>query len=155
MATLAVGSPYGRLTVTEANGRITHLRWGGPDEGPPSALLVEAAAQLQAYFDGRLRVFDLPLDLGTGFAARFRQALIDIPFGQTRSYGEIARDLGISAQAAGQACGGNPIPIIVPCHRVLGTGHLGGFSAPGGVETKIALLRHEGTEIPGQGGLLL
>ena len=67
-----------------------------------------------------------------------------IPFGETVTYGDIARALGAPAQAVGQACGGNPIAIIIPCHRVLGSGGLGGFSGAGGVETKVALLRHEG-----------
>ena len=67
-----------------------------------------------------------------------------IPVGHTRTYGDIARDLGVPPQAVGQACGGNPIAIIIPCHRVLGAGGLGGFSGAGGVETKVALLRHEG-----------
>ena len=67
-----------------------------------------------------------------------------VPFGHTRTYGEIARDLGVPAQAVGGACGGNPIPILVPCHRVMGAKGLTGFSGAGGVETKVALLRHEG-----------
>ncbi|MCB2130957.1 MAG: MGMT family protein, partial [Rhodobacteraceae bacterium] len=60
------------------------------------------------------------------------------------TYGDLAKELGAPAQAIGQACGANPVPIIVPCHRILGAGGLGGFSAPGGIETKVALLRHEG-----------
>ena len=67
-----------------------------------------------------------------------------IPHGETRTYGDLARDLGAPAQAVGQACGANPVPILIPCHRVLGRNGLGGFSAPGGVETKVALLRLEG-----------
>ena len=67
-----------------------------------------------------------------------------IPFGDTLTYGDIARRLGAPAQAVGQACGGNPIPVIIPCHRVLGARSLGGFSAAGGVDTKVWLLRHEG-----------
>jgi methylated-DNA-[protein]-cysteine S-methyltransferase len=67
-----------------------------------------------------------------------------IPHGHTRTYGDIARAVGAPAQAVGQACGANPLPILIPCHRVLGRNTLGGFSAPGGVETKVALLRHEG-----------
>jgi methylated-DNA-[protein]-cysteine S-methyltransferase len=66
-----------------------------------------------------------------------------IPFGRTREYGEIARSLGATPREVGAACGRNTIAIIVPCHRVVGAAGLGGFSAPGGVETKIALLRHE------------
>jgi len=67
-----------------------------------------------------------------------------IPFGETRTYGEIAAELDASAQAVGNACGANPIPILIPCHRVLGAASLGGFSGAGGIETKVALLRHEG-----------
>ena len=70
--------------------------------------------------------------------------MADIPFGETRTYGQIAKLVGAAPQAVGQACGANPLPIIIPCHRVTGTDWFGGFSAPGGVETKAALLRHEG-----------
>ena len=71
--------------------------------------------------------------------------MLEIPFGQTRSYGEIAKTLGVAAQPIGQACGGNSIPIVIPCHRVLAAdGKTGGFSGGTGVETKLALLRHEG-----------
>lgn len=140
-ATLA--SPFGPLTLSEAGGEITSLHWqgGGTDHSP---LLAEASRQLAAYFAGTLQQFTLPLAFGTGFQSRFLQALTEIPFGETRTYGQLARALGVSAQAIGQACGANRIPILIPCHRVLGTGSLGGFSAPGGVETKVALLRHEG-----------
>jgi methylated-DNA-[protein]-cysteine S-methyltransferase len=67
-----------------------------------------------------------------------------IRFGDTCTYGDIANQLGVPAQAVGQACGGNPIPVIIPCHRVMGARGLTGFSGAGGVETKVALLRHEG-----------
>ena len=68
----------------------------------------------------------------------------EIPYGETRTYGQIAKAVGAPAQAVGQACGANSLPILIPCHRVTGTNWFGGFSAPGGVETKAALLRHEG-----------
>ena len=68
----------------------------------------------------------------------------DIPFGEVLTYGEVAKKLGVPAQPVGQACGSNPIPVIIPCHRIVGTGNLGGFSGIGGVETKVELLRHEG-----------
>ena len=93
---------------------------------------------------GRLRRFDLPLDWGTGLNAAVRRAMAEIPMGETRTYGQIAKVAGAPAQAVGQACGANPLPILIPCHRVTGTDWFGGFSAPGGVETKAALLRHEG-----------
>lgn len=70
--------------------------------------------------------------------------MLEIPLGETRTYGDIARDLGAPPQPVGNACGSNPIPVIIPCHRVLGAKGLGGFSGAGGVETKVALLKHEG-----------
>jgi len=87
---------------------------------------------------------------GSDFQRAVCDAMRAIPFGETRTYGEIARALGVPAQAVGQACGANPIPVIIPCHRVLGAASLGGFSGSGGIETKVALLRHEGAA-----GLLL
>ena len=72
------------------------------------------------------------------------EVMQSIPFGETLTYGDIAKRLDVPAQAIGQACGGNPIPVIIPCHRVLGATSLGGYSGEGGVETKVWLLRHEG-----------
>ncbi len=136
-------SPFGPLTVTERDDLITGVFWGaGGTEATP--ILAEALRQLAAYFAGGLTRFDLPLEPGSGFGARMRAVMCAIPYGETRTYGEIGRDLGVTAQAVGQGCGANPMPILVPCHRVLGTSGLGGFSAPGGVETKVALLWHEG-----------
>ena len=90
------------------------------------------------------QAFDLPLRVeGSDFQRAVCDAMLAIPVGETRTYGDIARDLKAPAQAVGQGCGGNPIPIIIPCHRVLGASSLGGFSGAGGIETKVALLRHE------------
>ncbi|MGQ0566757.1 MAG: methylated-DNA--[protein]-cysteine S-methyltransferase [Gemmobacter sp.] len=143
MRRAAADSPFGPLTLVEEGGRIVALHWRR-EAGEGSALLDEAVRQLAAYFDRRLAAFDLPLDWGTGLQAQVRRAMAAIPLGQTRTYGDIAREVGAPAQAVGQACGANPIPILIPCHRVLGQKTLGGFSAPGGIETKVALLRHEG-----------
>jgi methylated-DNA-[protein]-cysteine S-methyltransferase len=143
MTRASLGSLIGPLTLVEDDGRIVALKWGA-EAGEGSVLLDEAIVQLRAYFDHRLTVFDLPLDWGTGLHAAVRRAMAAIPLGETRTYGDIAREVGAPAQAVGQACGANPIPIIIPCHRVLGRNGLGGFSAPGGIETKVALLRHEG-----------
>jgi methylated-DNA-[protein]-cysteine S-methyltransferase len=143
MKRASLDSPFGPLTLVEEGDRIVALHWR-QEAGEGSALLDEAMRQVRAYFDGRLTVFDLALDWGTGLQGQVRRAMAAIPFGETRTYGDIARDVGAPAQAVGQACGANPIPIIIPCHRVLGRNTLGGFSAPGGVETKVALLRHEG-----------
>ena len=136
--------PFGPVTLVERDGRLVGLEWRLPDIAGQSDLLTEGLAQLSGYFAGRLRRFDLPLDWGTGLNADVRRAMAEIPWGETRTYGEIAKAVGAPAQAVGQACGANPLPILIPCHRVTGSGWFGGFSAPGGVETKAALLRHEG-----------
>lgn len=149
-AQAAVASPLGRLVLTEVAGQLTGLRWGGVVAHPGSPLLEETAAQLDAYFAGTRHAFDLPMALGEGFQARFLAALLAIPYGETRTYGDLARDLGASAQAIGQACGANVLPILIPCHRVLAANGLGGYSGAGGVETKVTLLRLEGAA-----GLLL
>ncbi len=141
--TAALQTRFGPISLREAAGRIVALDWG-PHEGEATAVEAEGLRQLAEYLDGTRTVFDLPLDWGSGLNAEVRRAMFDIPFGETRTYGEIAALVGAPAQAVGQACGANPIPIIIPCHRILGAKTLGGFSAPGGVETKVALLRHEG-----------
>lgn len=144
MPALTCNSPIGSLTLTDEKSAITRLDWGG-DAGDSTPLLLEAQRQLALYFDGKLTEFDLPLaPKASPRQLRFLDALREIPYGETRTYGQIARALGISAQAAGQACGANPIAIMIPCHRVTGTGNLGGFSAPDGIEKKIALLKLEG-----------
>lgn len=109
--------------------------------------LDEARRELDLYFEGRLRDFDLPLDwrLTDGFRGRVQHAIAAIPYGQTRTYTEMARRAGNerAVRAAGTACGSNPLPIVVPCHRVLRTGGaLGGYG--GGLPMKQALLRLEG-----------
>ncbi|MFT4151636.1 MAG: methylated-DNA--[protein]-cysteine S-methyltransferase [Paracoccaceae bacterium] len=144
MSRAAVDTPLGRLVLTERDGRIVAVEWGGVIEGDGSPLLDRAAAELEEYFAGQRQAFDLPLDLGPPAQARFLAALLAIPYGHTRTYGDLARDMGMGAQAAGQACGANPLPVLVPCHRVLGASGLGGYSGAGGVETKVALLRLEG-----------
>ncbi len=97
------------------------------------------------YFTGKRQVFDLPLvPQVSDFQRKFGAALCTIPFGETRSYSDLAKELSVPAQAIGQACGANPIAIIIPCHRVLGAANLGGFSGAGGVEGKVQLLRIEG-----------
>ncbi len=143
MPEMTVPSPFGPLTLVEDEGRIVSLRWGGAAHDA-SPLLAEAARQLAEYFAGTRRDFDLPVAFLPGLQGEVMRAMCAIPFGETRTYGDLARALGVPAQAIGQACGANPVPVIVPCHRVLGAAGLGGYSAPGGVETKVALLRHEG-----------
>lgn len=141
---ISVPSPLGPVWVEEEDGAITRAGWGAVASGD-SALLRAAATELAAFFAGDLRVFSVPvLHRRDGATGRVLDALSAIPFGETRTYGDIAAEVGLPAQAVGQACGANRIPILIPCHRVLGASSLGGFSAPGGVEAKVWLLRHEG-----------
>jgi len=143
MPRLTFETPTGLFTVTEEDGFITRAEWGncGTDETP---LLLEARKQIESYYAGERDAFDLPLCVdGSDFQRAVCDAMLAIPKGETRTYGDIAKELEHPAQAVGQACGGNPIPVIIPCHRVLSATGLGGFSGRGGVETKVWLLRHE------------
>ncbi|MCV6594992.1 MAG: methylated-DNA--[protein]-cysteine S-methyltransferase [Silicimonas sp.] len=144
MPRLSLDTPTGPLTITEEEGAITAINWcGGHHDQSP--LLDAARAQIDAYFSNDLRTFDLPLRVkGSDFQRQVCAEMLKIPFGDTRTYGEIARALNTPAQPVGQACGANPIPLIIPCHRVLAANSLGGFSGGTGIETKITLLKHEG-----------
>lgn len=144
-AVIHVESPVGLLEVEERDGAIVRLGWNATREAGETPLLREAARQLDAYFAGRLRApFDLPLaPRGSDFHQDVFAQMLAIPFGETRTYGEIARVLGTHGQPVGQACGANPIPVIIPCHRILSATGLGGYSGHGGHDTKIALLRLE------------
>lgn len=144
VAHAVVDSPLGPLTLHTLSGRLTAVRFGADDgPRPPRGVFAEAARQLAAYFDGELHSFDLPLDLSglTPFQRSVCQALRRVPYGRLRTYGDLARALGRSgaARAVGGACARNPLPIVLPCHRVVaGDGSLGGYS--GGLELKRALL---------------
>ena len=155
MAETTYLSPLCPLRLREAHGHITQLDWGPAlrsellDEPEPqndeSPLLNRAVHQLNAYFFCGLRHFDLPLaPHGTAFQRAVWQQMQAIPYGETRTYGEIARWLRSAPRAVGRACGRNPIPIIVPCHRVVASGGLGGYSGDGGTDTKHWLLELEG-----------
>lgn len=138
-------SPFGPLIVTVDAGAVIRVDWGRRIYEDADPILDEAVRQLNAYFQGDLTEFDLPLFVaGSHFQRAVCEQMSAIPFGDTLTYGDIAKRLKAPPQAVGQACGGNPIPVIIPCHRVLAANGLGGFSARGGVETKVALLRHEG-----------
>ncbi|MEO0992050.1 MAG: methylated-DNA--[protein]-cysteine S-methyltransferase [Pseudomonadota bacterium] len=145
MNRLEMETPVGWLAIEAKADRLSAVRWGRAADAFPTPVLAEARSQLDAYFSGTLEDFDLPFDPpASPFAADIREAMLAIPFGETLTYGDIAARIGASPQAVGQGCGANPLPILVPCHRVLGANGLGGFSGGTGIETKVALLRHEG-----------
>ena len=142
-------SPIGRVEIAATEGEVALVEF--IEEKKPiaasktSPALEAAVRQLDEYFSGRRRVFELMLRLdGTAFQTRVWQALLDVGFGETASYGEIARAIGRpkSTRAVGAANGRNPISIIVPCHRIIGSsGALTGYG--GGLWRKEWLLRHE------------
>lgn len=150
MEQAVIDSPLGAIRIEARNGAITRLRWTRDpvDTSPPNpgSLLERAAEQLAEYFAGERGDFDLPVSpAGTDFQRAVWDAMVAIPKGGYRTYGDVAGELGASARSVGTACGANPIPVIIPCHRILAAGgKLGGFSAEGGVEDKVWLLRHEG-----------
>jgi methylated-DNA-[protein]-cysteine S-methyltransferase len=145
MPSLSLHTPLGSLTLSEEEGAIVALDWGWGRDQTQSPLLERAAEQLHAYFDGDLRDFDLPLaPMGSPYRQLVWASLRAIPYGQTRSYAALARSVGGSARSVGGANGANPIPIIIPCHRVVGTAGLGGYSGGEGPATKSWLLALEG-----------
>lgn len=140
-----IDSPVGPLGFDAHDGAVTALYWDQAGTLGRGALADHVKSEIDAYFTGALMTFSIPLaPRGSAFQHRFYDALCAIPYGETRTYGDLAKDLSVSAQAIGQACGANPIAILIPCHRVLGANGLGGFSGAGGVEAKVTLLRHEG-----------
>lgn len=145
MPTLSLHSPLGPLTLSEDEGRITRLDWGWSAASEETGLLSLARDQLADYFDGRRQDFALPLaPAGTDFQRRVWKALYGIPYGEIRSYGDIAGTLSSSPRAVGTACGRNPIPVIIPCHRVVGAdGRLTGYSGGDGLATKEFLIELE------------
>ncbi len=147
MAHVCLLTPVGYLTAFSDGDAVVAIEFGRVAAGNEADDISETARQqLNAYFAGCLRRFDLPLrPSGTAFQQAVWQSMLDIPFGETRTYGEIANDVGSPARAVGGACGANPIPIVIPCHRVLGKGgRLVGYSGGEGPEVKQALLTLEG-----------
>ena len=146
MYTCTIPTPIGPLAICEEDGAIVSIDFTTGEVCPPATpLLAEAARQLNAYFDGTLTAFDLPIHLeGTAFRMQCWQALLTIPYGETISYGEQAKRIGNpkAVRAVGGANHHNPISIVVPCHRVVGAdGSLTGYG--GGLDKKTWLLNHE------------
>jgi len=146
---LLAGDSEGLRLVSFERGKRASSEPAGAEWTPNAKLFAEAIRQLRAYFDGRLREFDLPLAMeGTEFQLRVWNALREIPYGETISYAQLAGRIGNpkAIRAVGSANGSNPIPIIVPCHRVIGNdGSLTGFG--GGLPTKKKLLALESRQL--------
>ena len=155
---MIVKSPIGALTLLGSSSVLVALHLPGSDDAPPEGelgktrLLERVADQLGEYFAGERRTFDVPLEAkGTAFQQLVWDALVEIPYGALRSYGDVSKAIGrpAASRAVGAANGRNPIAIIVPCHRVIGsTGQLTGYG--GGLPTKKWLLEHEQRHASGQ-----
>jgi len=146
-----IETPFALLGIRASGDRveqIVFLRADGKTLAPQNRLSQRACAQIERYLEDPEYSFDLPIaSQGTPFQRRVWRKIAAIGPGRTRSYGEIARELGSSPRAVGQACGANPVPLVVPCHRVLAAGGLGGFAHHEGgfhLSVKRWLLAHEG-----------
>ncbi len=133
-------TPVGTLSITEKDGKICTLDWA---EGN---MPEEMHLQLSEYFNKERQVFDFEYEVdGTGFQKKVWKALLNIPYGTTKTYKDIAEEVGSHPRAIGGAVGANPVPILIPCHRVIGSsGKMTGFSAGDGISTKEFLLKLEG-----------
>lgn len=147
-----IDTPAGPILIVESARRIAEIRFaaGTESDHDDTSLLRMAEAQIAEYFAGRRQRFDLPLSPApTPFQTRVREAMQEIPYGQTRSYGELAHRAGGAPRAIGQACGANPLPLLVPCHRVVASNGIGGYSGGKGLATKRLLLALEGGAFAG------
>lgn len=148
-----VETPIGPLGLEAEGGDVIRV-WFARGEGllsPEGGVLAEAARQISEYFRGERREFSVPLRrprAATAFQQRLWDALLRIPYGETRTYGELAAELGTSPRAVGGACRRNALPLLIPCHRVVARAGLGGFSGDWesgmAVDVKQVLLAHEG-----------
>ncbi len=145
-----INAPFGQLKLTADHDSLTGIEFlleREPLKKAGSPLLKETQAQLAAYFKNPHHAFDLPMKLhGTVFQQKVWQALCDIQPGSPLTYGQLAKKLGTAPRATGGACGANPIPIIVPCHRVVSANGIGGFMKTrylGPLNIKSWLLAHE------------
>jgi len=147
MPELTINSPLGPLTLVEHNGAITNLLWRKSRSYTRTHLLSTAQDQLDNYFAGKLRTFSVPLNVGgTKFQQAVCKRITEIPYGRTATYGEISKLLNSSPRAIGNACGKNPLPIIIPCHRIIGAnGALTGYTGRRGINAKAFLLKLEKT----------
>lgn len=148
MPQISFPSSIGNLTLSSEGKSINALTWESVSNQDTSPLLENAKAQILEYLDGRLEVFDLPLSpKGTEFQIRVWSAMQNIPYGCVRTYGALAEELRSGPRPVGAACGANPIPIIIPCHRVVASNGRGGYSGGSGLVTKQTLLNLEGQQL--------
>jgi methylated-DNA-[protein]-cysteine S-methyltransferase len=147
-----IDAPFGKVGISTGAGvvrQISYLPAGTPDKAPGDALSRRAVKQIERYLTRAASSFDLPIEIvGSAFQQRVWQAIAEIPCGTVATYGQIARRIGSAPRAVGQACGANYFPLLIPCHRVVSSSGIGGFSNHDGDgyfrEIKRWLLAHEG-----------
>jgi len=146
-------TPIGWLSIEEENAQLIDVEFRQRKTSikpSPTVLEKKVEQQLNQYFEGKNKDFNLPLNLsGTAFQQRVWKALQKIPYGQVKTYGQLAKELNSSARAVGNACRANPVPIVVPCHRIVAANGIGGFAGKTDgpvVERKRWLLKHEGVK---------
>lgn len=146
-----IASPFGAIGLRTENDALTHVVYlpqGTPVQAPCNRLAAQAVKQLQHYFQDANYVLNMPLrHTGSAFQNKVWQAIAAIPVGQTQTYGALAKQIGSAARAVGQACGSNPLPLFIPCHRVVAATGLGGFmgssNASDNLRLKSWLIEHE------------
>ena len=149
MPQLSLHTPLGAITLSEDSDAIVALDWGWGRDQAPTPLLLRARDQVQEYFDGERTGFDLPMaPHGSPYQHRVWAALAAIPYGETRTYTQVALAAGGGPRSVGGANAVNPIPILIPCHRVVAMRGLGGYSGADGPDTKRFLLALEACAHP-------
>ena len=145
MPRLTINTPVGLLTIVEKGCAIKKICWSTSQKNEKTKLLLRAKKELENYFGGKLTRFTVPINpYGTSFQRKVWNSMAEIPFGKTATYGQIASTLHTSPRAVGNACSKNPLPIIIPCHRVIGgNGALNGYTGGKGLKTKLLLINHE------------
>ena len=157
MAIACFDSPIGWLTVRADSQKVREIYWGRADPTGSDPAIDAALNWLTAYFGSEIDLPPVPCQAGgTAHQQRVWAAMAQIPYGSVLSYGDLARDIGSGPRPVGTACARNPIPLIVPCHRVVAAqGRLGGYSGGAGLDTKSWLLSHERSVLSAQTGASL
>ena len=145
----SINTPIGIIGILEKNKRILSVHWTDKIIKPTSPMLIETLDKVKNYFSNKIGFYSIPIDLKkTKLQIKILKTIMDIPFGNFYTYGSLAKKLNIHPRVVGHACSINPLPLIIPCHRVLRSDKkLGGYSYGNGIETKRWLLNHENIKL--------
>ena len=145
----SIRTPIGIIRIVEKDGQISLLEWSKKVEKAYSPLIISTLLKIKKYFDKKTNINSVPKRINlTPLQIKILETVSHIPFGKTISYGAIAKKLNTNPRIVGQACSKNPLPLIIPCHRVITSQNkIGGYSCGNGLETKLWLLKHENTKL--------